>query len=90
MNGEDIREHLAQQEKMEEIKRQILSSILTKEAYERLGRVRIVNPQLAAQVELYLIQIYQGGGIKERINDSKMKEILRAVSNNKEINIKRK
>jgi programmed cell death protein 5 len=90
MNGEDFQEQLRQQEKIEEIKKQILSSILTKEAYERLGRVRIVNPQLAAQVELYLLQIYQAGKIRERITDNKMKEILMAVSENKEINIKRK
>ncbi len=67
MNGEGVDLQRAQQ--LEQMKRQLLSTMLTKEAFERLGRVRTVNPQLAAQAELYLLQMYQAGRLKQRITD---------------------
>lgn len=87
--NQDIQKQLAEAQEIERLKRQLLTSILTKEAFERLGRVRAVNPNLAAQVELYLIQVYQTGKIKELITDAKMKEILKALSEATQTTIKR-
>jgi|GEM_PF-553693 programmed cell death protein 5 len=80
---------IEQMKQIEEMKKKMLATILTKEAYERLARVRAVNPTLAGQAELYLLQIYQAGKLKERVQDNKLKEVLMALSENKEINIKR-
>ncbi len=82
-------EELQQLKQVEEMKRQILSKMLSKEAFERLGRIRSVNQQLAGQVELYLIQIYQTGKIGEKITDEKMKEILKLLAEKKDFRIKR-
>jgi len=81
---------LKQLEQIEALKKQILSKILSKEAYERLGRVRSVNSELASQVELYLLQIYQSGKLKETVTDEKMKEILRLLSEKRDFRIKKK
>lgn len=81
---------MAQAQQIEEMKRKLLSQMLSKEAFERLGRVRSVNPQLAGNVELYLIQAFQSGKIKGKIADEELKEILRSVSEKREFNIKRK
>ncbi len=82
---------LAQMRQLEEMKRNIMSKILTKEASERLGRVRSVNPELAGQVELYLLQIYQTGKLQgTKIDDGKMKEILRTLTEKKDYSIKRR
>jgi len=90
MNGENLDpQDLQQMRQIEELKRQLLSKTLSKEAFERLGRIRSVNQQLAGQVELYLIQIYQTGKIKEKIGDEKMKEILRLLTQKKDFRIKR-
>jgi len=90
MNGENLNlEELAQMKQIEEMKKKILSAILTKEAFERLGRVRSINPDLAAQAELYLVQIYQTGKIKDKIPDEKMKEILGVLSQKREFKIRR-
>lgn len=90
MNNQ-INPHEAEQlRQIEEMKREVLGKILTKEAFERLSRVRSVNPNLAGQAELYLLQIYQTGKLQEQITDSKMKEILKVLSVKKDINIKRK
>jgi programmed cell death protein 5 len=83
-------EQLEQLKQIEEMKKKILGSILTKEAYERLSRVKSVNEELANQVELYLIQIFQSGKIQKLITDEKMKELLKALSGKKEISIRRK
>ena len=80
---------LEQLKQIEEMKKQLLSKILTKDALERLGRVRMVNPQVAGQAELYLIQIYQAGKLKTQINDDKLREVLKALSEKKEMSIKR-
>jgi programmed cell death protein 5 len=91
INPQDLNQ-IAQMKQIEEMKRQIMSKILSKEAFERLGRVRTVNPQLAAQVELYLIQAYQAGQLKGTLNESQLKEILKALSGaeKRDFNIKRK
>lgn len=79
-----------EQRQIEEFKKQVLGRILTKEAYERLARIRIVNPNLSNQIELYLLQIYQTGKIKEQISDDKLKNILELLSKKREISIKRR
>jgi len=82
---------MQQLRQIEELKKQLMSKVLSKEAYERLGRVRAVNPELAGQVELYLIQVYQTGKLQNKIDDNKMKDILGLLTQakKKEFNIKR-
>ncbi|MCK4635042.1 MAG: hypothetical protein KAT37_04160 [Candidatus Aenigmarchaeota archaeon] len=80
----------AQNEELEKIKKEALRSILTKEAMERLGRVKLVNPLLTQQIELYLLQLFQTGQVKERIDDAKLREILTLLSEKKKWNIKRR
>jgi programmed cell death protein 5 len=89
MNNVNLQE-MQQLKQIEEMKKQILNKILTKEAFERLARVRIANLQLASQAELYLLQLYQSGKIQEKITDDKLKDVLRVLSAPKEINIKRR
>ena len=57
----------------------IMRRILTPTARERLGRVKLVRPELARQVELLLVQLYQAGQIKEPIDDAKLKRILAEI-----------
>ena len=87
MNNQDI--HRMRQ--IEEMKRQILLRILSKEAYERLSRVRMVNEELAGQVELYLIQVQQTGKLRDKVTDEQMREVLKALSEGrKDFSIRRK
>lgn len=91
MNAQDPNQ-LEQMKQVEEMKKQLMSRILTKDAFERLGRVRSVNPQLAAQVELYLLQLQQAGQLKGQVSEEQLKEILKTLSGatKKDFNIKRK
>lgn len=92
MNGGIDPNELAKLRQLEEIKRKVLITILSKEAYERLARVRVANPELAGQAELYLLQVYQTGKLEERITDEQMKEVLRVLSSGSRpsFNIRRK
>ena len=91
INPQDLNQ-LAQMKQIEEMKKQILSKMLSKAAYERLGRVRAVNPNLAATAELYLLQAQQSGQIKGTVSEEQLKQILRTLSGpeKKEFSIKRK
>jgi DNA-binding TFAR19-related protein (PDSD5 family) len=75
---------------LEEMKKNLLGKILDGSAYERLSRVRLVNPTLAAQSELYLLQIYQSGKLRHTVTDEQMKEILTVLSDQKDFHISRK
>ena len=80
---------LRQMEQLEAMKKKIMGSILTKDAFERLGRVRFANPELAAQAEIYLLQVYQAGRLKSSVTDEQMTEILRQISGRKDFRIKK-
>ena len=80
---------MEQMEQLEAMKKKLLGQILTKEAYERLGRVRFVSPNLAAQAEVYLLQLYQSGGLNKNITDGQMTEILKLLSERKDFKIRK-
>ena len=82
---------MEQHRKVEEMKRQLLSKILSKESFERLARVKAVNPELAGQAELYLLQISQAGKLNGIVDDLQLKEVLRflSTSTQKQTTIKR-
>jgi len=90
MNGDGMSlDDLQKMKQIEEMKKQILSSILSREAYERLARVRAINPELAGNAELYLLQMHQAGKLKERVPDVTLKEVLKALSQDKGFRIRR-
>lgn len=66
--------------RMEQLRKTLLQSVLDKAARERLNRVRIVKPELAAQIELYLIQLYEAGKLKVQMTDGQLKDILEMLA----------
>jgi len=74
----------------EALKKETLRKILTKEALERLGRVKLANPIVANQLEIYLFQLSQTGQLKETIDDAKLKHILNVLMPVKKTKIRRK
>ena len=80
----------AEMEEMERMKKVVLQRILTKKARERLNRVKMVKANLALQIELYLIQLYQAGKIHTQLTDKQLKDILEMLSTEKKFNIVKK
>ncbi|MBI2545230.1 MAG: hypothetical protein HYW22_01350 [Candidatus Aenigmarchaeota archaeon] len=78
-----------QLQKLEEMKKTVIKKLLTKEAIERLGRIRVVKPEIANQLELYLVQLYEGGKINKMISDEQLKDILGQISQKQKFRILR-
>ena len=74
-------------QKVEQLKKEVLRKLLSKEAMERLARLRLVKSELAAQLELYLVQLYQSGTITKAITDEELKAILTKLTAKKEFKI---
>lgn len=72
---------------MEIMKKAVLKKVLTKEATERLGRIRLVKPEIANQLELYLMQLYQSGKIGAMITDEQLKTILEQIATKQKFRI---
>jgi programmed cell death protein 5 len=65
-----------QRAEYEEQKKNAMRAILTDDARERLGRIRVARPELAENLEQQLIMLAQSGRLKSKINDQQLREIL--------------
>jgi len=80
-----------QQKQLEEQKKAILRKILTNEARERLGRIRIARPEMVESIENQLIAIAQSGKLKNKINDEELRMLLsKVIPKKRDIKIKRR
>ena len=77
-------------EKLEKRKKVLLRKALTKEALERLSNVKISNPVIASQLEMYLSHVYESGQLKDPIGDEQLKDILKILTVKKKTKIERK
>jgi len=67
-------------QKVEMVKTMLLRKILSRPALERLARVKMVKPDVAAQLEMYLVDLYQSGKVKGEVSEEQMKMILETIS----------
>ena len=68
-----------QKQEFEDQKKAILRKILTTDARERLGRIKIARPDLAENVENQLIMLAQNDQLKNKINDEQLRLILSKI-----------
>ncbi len=80
-------EEAEQLQQMEVMKKAVLKKVLSKEATERLGRIKLVKPEIANQLELYLVQLYQSGKIGTMITDEQLKTILEQIATKQKFRI---
>lgn len=94
MNEEEIKQRMFQQQMQEQQLQQTLKiismQILEKKARERLSNLKLVKPQIAMQLELYLAQAYQAGQLQNKITDEQLVSILQKIGGKREFVIKRK
>ncbi len=88
---ESMEEQEEQQKQLEEQKKAILRNILTTEARERLGRIKVARPKVAEAIENQLIMLAQSGQLKNKINDEQLRMLLsKIVPKKREFKIKRR
>ena len=88
---EDLEEQEAQEKQFEEQKKMILRAILTTDARERLGRIKIARPEIVESIENQLIMAAQSGKLKNKINDKQLLMLLsKAIPKKRDIKIKRR
>ncbi|MHA1994402.1 MAG: DNA-binding protein [Candidatus Hodarchaeales archaeon] len=87
-NDQIEQQQLAQQQ--EEQRRQIenqrqiiLKGIMTDEARERLGRIKLAKPDYATSLENQLIQLASTRRISEKITDDQLKSLLQQMTKSK-------
>lgn len=82
-------EEEAQQQQFNELKRMLFLKMLTEEARERLGRIRIARPDFAQQVEVVLIQLIQSRQITGKVDEKALLTIIKKIrgANKKEYRI---
>ena len=81
----------AQQKQFEEQKKMILRAILTTQARERLGRIKVARPEIVESIENQLIMAAQSGQLKNKINDEQLRMLLsKAIPKKRDIKIKRR
>lgn len=75
----------------EEQKKMFLRKILTNEARERLGRIKIARPEVVENIENQLILLAQSGRLKNKINDEQLRELLsKLIPRKRDIKIRRR
>ena len=88
---DQMEEQEEQQKQLEEQKKAILRAILTNEARERLGRIKIARPEIAESIENQLIMVAQSGKLKNKINDEEFRMLLsKLLPKKRDIKIKRR
>ena len=79
----------AQRQQFDELKRMLFLKMLTEEARERLGRIRIARPDFVEQVEVVLIQLIQSRQITGKVDEKALLTIIKKIrgANKKEYRI---
>ncbi len=73
-------------EQFEQEKDALLRSLLTPEARERLGRVKVARPEVAEGIEQQIIMLAQRGMVKGKIDDETLKKLLKKITDNQKVN----
>ncbi len=70
---------------------EVLRRILTPEARERLGRIRLAKPDVATAVEQQLISLAASGRLQRQIDDATLRSLLERITpERREISITRR
>ena len=80
----------AQMKQAEDTLKMLMTQILDDKARERLNNLKMVKPDVAMQLMLYLAQMVQAGQIQSKITDEQMITILRKLTEKRETKIRRK
>jgi programmed cell death protein 5 len=79
----DQQQREEQQRQIEHQRQMVLKGILTDEARERLGRIKLAKPEYANSLENQLIQLASSRRLSGKINDEQLKQLLQQMTKSK-------
>ena len=79
-----LQEELQLQQQIQQLE-EIVKQFLTKEALQRYGNLKTAHPEKSLQILVILSQLIQQGRIKKKIDDNILKEVLKQIIKNAEI-----
>jgi programmed cell death protein 5 len=81
----------AEMQRREAERAELLRKIMTPEARERLGRIRLAKPDVANSVEQQLISLASTGRLQRQVDDATLRSLLeRVMPERREIKITRR
>ena len=89
----NMQQQMAEEQQARQIQaeiKKVMTTLLSKEAQERISNIRTVKPDLAIQVEIYLLQMFQAGRLRPVVTDVQLKAMLDQMIQKKETKIIRK
>lgn len=84
LEGQEQSEEEALEEQRSQVRKQA-SQYLTKDAKERLGNIRVAQPEIASSIEMQIARLGESGRI-EKVTDGQLKDILKSFQNEKDKN----
>ncbi|HYA57446.1 MAG TPA: DNA-binding protein [Thermoplasmata archaeon] len=80
VNAQAYAQQEAEMQRREAERSEILRRILTTEARERLGRIRLAKPDVAAAVEQQLIALAASGRLQRAVDDATLRALLERIA----------
>jgi len=67
----------------EEMRRDMMATVLDTAARERLSRIALVSPERSKQIETLLLRMVQSGQIRGRVSDAQLIDLLEQLEDAK-------
>tara|TARA_Y100000310_G_scaffold327497_1_gene393961 strand:- start:348 stop:656 length:309 start_codon:yes stop_codon:yes gene_type:complete len=90
---EELKKRHYQQQADQQMEQQLeamIRQVLTEKAKARLANIKIVNKEVYFKAVQSILYLFKSGGIRGKINEEQLKELLRKLTEKREIKIKRK
>ncbi|KIK63539.1 hypothetical protein GYMLUDRAFT_123703, partial [Collybiopsis luxurians FD-317 M1] len=69
-------EEAAKRAQEEQLRRDMMATVLDNGARERLSRISLVSPERSKQIEMILLRMAQSGQLKGRVSENQLIELL--------------
>ncbi|KAJ3999258.1 PDCD5-related protein [Lentinula boryana] len=74
--GQNAEEEAAKRTHEEQMRRDMMATVLDNGARERLSRISLVSPERSRQIETILLRMAQSGQLKGRVSENQLIELL--------------
>ncbi|KAJ3728626.1 PDCD5-related protein, partial [Lentinula raphanica] len=74
--GQNVEDEAAKRTQEEQMRRDMMATVLDNGARERLSRISLVSPERSRQIEMILLRMAQSGQLRGRVSENQLIELL--------------